>query len=191
MDPVSEVFDDQYFINRIQTEMFGIILKADIEATQFSQSGLFKGTIRKKYIIDFLKDSIGEDNVERITDNPAYDVKIKSVPVKIRTITGKAGIKIKWTTDRDKVVEFLGDYEPSHGMLLARKRKTDDNREYPSGFFYIPVNVQQRVFNEIGIQNYLNAPRPDTNSRGIELKRNAIETLLADPETKHINVNWF
>jgi hypothetical protein len=188
MDPISLEFENPTFQDKIKAEVPGIILKADSEATRLGRSGLLKGTMRKRHLLDFLIEHFGESRV-RMTDLlPEIDIIIDSIPLKIRTITGKSGVKIKWTIDREKAIEFMSDYKPSCGILLLRKRRVNDTRDYSCGLFWIPITTQNRVLEQLGLWNYLEPPKPETNSRGIELNKFALEQLISDSETKHINL---
>jgi len=188
MDPISLEFENQTFQDKIKAEVPGIILRAELEATQIGKWGFLKGIMRKRFLLDFLIEHFGESRVRRTDLLQDIDILIDSIPLKIRTITGKSGVKIKWTIDREKVIEFLSDYQPSSGILLLRKRRVNDTRDYPCGLFWIPITSQNRVLEQVGIGNYLKPPRPDTNSRGIELGKIALEQLISDSETKHIDL---
>lgn len=191
MDDLSNVFDDPIFQEKVCAELLDIVLQADLNASKYGSSGLLKGSIRKKHLIDFLIESFGYDNVEIVEHLPDVDLTLFKVPIKIRTITGKSGVKIKWTTDKEKVEDYFMDFKPTCGMILVRKRKYLDERPYPCGLFYIPLVTQEKVFSQLGLNGYIKRPPPETNSRGIALTRIALEMLLKDSETKHIDANWF
>lgn len=191
MDDLSNAFDDPIFREKVNMELLDVVLQADLNASKYGSSGLLKGSIRKKHLIDFLVGSFGYDNVEIVERLPDVDLKIFKIPIKIRTITGKSGVKIKWTTDKEKVEKYFIDFNPTCGMILVRKRKHLDEKPYLCGLFYIPVVTQEKVFSQLGLNGYIKRPPPETNSRGIELTRIALEMLLKDYETRHIDVKWF
>jgi hypothetical protein len=58
------------------------------------------------------------------------------------------------------------------------------------GVYYIPLNVQKRLFDRIGRQNYIKLPKPGTNPRGVEITKEALSTLVLDSESKSIEINW-
>lgn len=58
------------------------------------------------------------------------------------------------------------------------------------GFYYIPLEVQTRLFVRIGRQNYIKLPTPGTNPRGVEITNEALSNLVADKESKRIVINW-
>lgn len=192
MRSLSEAFNDKKFKEEVQRQLPGLIAKADIEASRVGNTGLEKGSFRKKYLIDFFIDHLSGENVETgfPIGMPDIDVKIFTLPVKIKTITGKRGIKIKWTIDRGKVENYLSNYNPSYGILLVRLNWDMKERNRPSGLFWIPLEAQQRVLKRLGTEKYLKPPKLGTNSRGIELSREALKNLLNDIDTKHIDINW-
>jgi hypothetical protein len=58
------------------------------------------------------------------------------------------------------------------------------------GFYYIPSEVQKRLFDSIGRQNYIKLPKPGTNPRGVEITKEALSALVEDTDSKKIEINW-
>jgi len=58
------------------------------------------------------------------------------------------------------------------------------------GLYYIPVEAQRELFNEIGRNNYIKLPKPGTNPRGVEIAREALMALLDHAFVKFIEINW-
>jgi len=189
MNSLSEAFDDEKFQKKVQKKFPHLMEIADIEGLKIGNTGMEKGSIRKKYLINFLIDHFGKDRVEKI-NLLGIDVKIDSQPVKIKTISSKCGVKIKWTVDSNKVENFFSAYTPSFGILLVRLNWGMKAKNRPSGLFWIPIEAQKRVLKQMGLKKYLKPPKIGTNSRGVELSREALEKLLIDIKTKHIDINW-
>ena len=58
------------------------------------------------------------------------------------------------------------------------------------GFYLIPLGVQDKVFKEIGRENYIKLPVEGTNPRGVEISRTALLRLTQDEGTSKIDINW-
>ncbi len=126
------------------------------------------------------------------------DVRLFGAPVSVKTITGSGGIKAVWTVDAASAAYFIKNYEPECDVLLAQIRwgcthaqeAIPGSPHHPGGLFLIPLDVQQKVFSEMGREGYLKMPKPGTNPRGVEFSRDAIAKLLRDPGTRCITVAW-
>ena len=57
-------------------------------------------------------------------------------------------------------------------------------------FFYIPLEVQRKVFYKIGRKNYIKLPKPGTNPRGVEISKEALISLVKDDNNKNIVIDW-
>jgi len=131
----------------------------------------------------------GEANVETeipITE-PEVDAKVFGEPVSIKTITGKSfgGVKLIWTVDSQKAKEFREHYYPHCGILLVQINWND-----VGGFYYIPLDVQKRLFDRMGKQEYIKLPKPGTNPRGVEITKEALSSMAKDSGSKSISINW-
>lgn len=191
MNIISETCEQPEFQKLIQKELPNIILKADLEASEYSSSGLFKGQFRKKYVIALLTKYFGKEKIKQVENIPDVDIIIGTTPLKIRTITGKSRVKVKWTTGSQKITEYIHDYEPTCGILLIRKKRFTDKTNYPCGLIWIPIEAQLNVFKNLGLSNYILTPKQNTNFRGIELSTAAFTSLLKDDMTKIISINNF
>lgn len=191
MSSISASFRDMAFQTRLKDELPNLIRDADLEGSRIGKTGMEKGLVRKKYLISFLKDHFGYSRVEDVKDKSLnIDVKIDSISVKIKTITGKRGVKIKWTIDTGKVNDFFENYTPNYGIILIRINWEMDERKKPSGFFWVPIETQLVVLKQLGLSNYIMPPKLHTNARGVELRKIALETLLAHKGTVHIDIDW-
>jgi len=57
------------------------------------------------------------------------------------------------------------------------------------GFYYIPLEVQKRLFDRIGRENYIKLPKPGTNPRGVEITKEALSDLVKDSIYRKIVIN--
>jgi len=131
----------------------------------------------------------GEANVETeipITE-PEVDAKLFGEPVSIKTITlaGSNSGKSIWTVDAKKAKEFRENYYPHCDILLVQINWNDTG-----GFYYIPLEVQKMLFDEIGRQSYIKLPKPGTNPRGVEITKEALSSLVKNRDSKCIEINW-
>lgn len=145
------------------------------------------GSLRERILIALLVYKFGEQNVD--TDVPItereIDVRVFGHPISIKTITGMGGVKIIWTVDAQKAREFRATYIPKCSMLLVQIEWND-----VGGLFFIPLEVQQRMFKEMGRERYIKLPKPGTNPRGVEFSKEALLRLLKHPNTTSIEINW-
>lgn len=133
--------------------------------------------------------NLAKQNVETeipITE-PEVDAKLFGEPISIKTITGKGfgGVKLIWTVDAQKAKEFRETYYPRCDILLVQI-----NWNGVGGFYCIPLEVQKRLFDKIGRQNYIKLPKPGTNPRGAEITKEALWSLVEDSESRSILINW-
>ncbi len=74
--------------------------------------------------------------------------------------------------DTQKAREFRETYYPRCDILLVQI-----NWGGVGGFYYIPVEAQQKLFDRIGRNKYIKLPKPGTNPRGVEISRKALSAL--------------
>ena len=193
MDPLLIAFNDENFIKKVQNRLPYLFQIAEIECSRNGKVGMEVGSTREKILIALLIDHFGESRVVTsipITE-PETDVIIDSIPISIKTITGKGGVKVSWTVDAPSARDFVNSYSPQCGILFARVNWDMKSSNEPSGLFYIPLETQQKILEQIGVERYLKLPKAGTNPRGIELSRNGLETLIKDNDTLRIRVNWY
>jgi len=165
-----EIFEDEKLVEKIKRRLPYLFQLAELESSRGGKTGMEVGSVREKIIIALLIYKFGEANVETeipITE-PGVDAKLFGLPVSIKTITGKsfAGVKLIWTVDAQKAKEFRDSYYPHCDILLIQINWND-----VGGVYYIPLNVQKRLFDRIGKQNYIRLPKPGTNPRGVKNRR--------------------
>lgn len=184
-----EIFEDEKLVEKIKRRLPHLFQLAELESSRAGKTGMEVGSVRERIIVALLICKFGETNVETqipITE-PEVDAKLFGQPVSIKTITGKgfSGVKLIWTVDAQKAKEFRESYYPHFDILLVQIKWNDYG-----GFYYIPVEVQKRLFDKIGRQNYIKLPKPGTNPRGVEITKEALSDLVKDGESKSIIIDW-
>lgn len=184
---LAELFEDQKLIEKIKRQLPYLFQLAELESSRAGKIGMEVGSVREKILIALLIYKFGGENVETkiaITE-PEVDVKLFGQPISIKTITGLGGVKIIWTVDAQKAREFMETYAPKCDILLALIRWGGSG-----GLYYIPLEVQQKVFKVMGRDRYIRLPKPGTNPRGVEYEKEALMNLLRSPQTKKIEIEW-
>ncbi len=188
-EKIDVLFSDNLIIRKIQDKLPKLFQLAELESSRAGKIGMEVGSVREKIIIALLIWKFGEKNVETeipITE-PEIDVRVMKNPISIKTISGKTptGVKLIWTVDAEKALEFQKHYKPTCDMLLVHI-----NWENGGGLYFIPVNVQSQVFRDMGRENYIRLPKPGTNPRGVEITGKSLQALITHPMTKNIPINW-
>jgi hypothetical protein len=184
---LAQLFEDKRLIGRIKNRLPYLFQIAELESSRAGKIGMEVGSVREKILIALLIYKFGDKNVETklpITE-PETDVKLFGYPISIKTITGIGGVKIIWTVDAQKSKEFCDTYAPKCDTLLANIQWDRTGHLY-----YIPLEVQKRIFRNLGKERYLRLPKAGTNPRGVEIGREALSTLIKDPDTKSIEIEW-
>lgn len=184
-----EIFRDEKLVEKIKLRLPYLFQLAEVENARAGKIGMEVGSTRERIIIALLIYKFGEENVGTnipITESDV-DVRVFGFPVSTKTATSKSlsGVKLMWTVDSNKAREFYETYYPKSGLLFTQVVWNDTG-----GFYYIPIEVQQSVFSEIGRNEYIRLPKPGTNPRGIELTRKALERLVKDSNTEKIMIYW-
>lgn len=184
---LDEIFVDKQLVNRIKKRLPYLFQLAELESSRAGKIGMEVGSLREKIVIALLIYKFGEDNVKTqipITE-PETDVELFGHPVSIKTITGMGGVKIIWTVDAQKAREFRETYVPKCDVLLVQIKWNGVGT-----FFYIPVEVQERILKKLGRERYFKLPKPGTNPRGVEISKEALLRLMGNSETKSIRIDW-
>lgn len=184
-----EIFEDEKLVARIQKRLPHLFQLAEFESSRAGKIGMEVGSLRERIIVALLIYKFGEANVESeipITESEV-DVKLFGNPISVKTITGNnfSGVKMIWTVDPEKARQFSEEYQPSCDMLFVQIYWGKEG-----GFYYIPIQVQRRLFDKIGRKNYIKLPKAGTNPRGVEITKEALMGLVEDSETKVIKINW-
>lgn len=186
---LKEIFEDKELKAKIQRKLPYLFSIAELERSRAGEIGMQVGSLRENIIIALLIYKFGEGNVETeipITE-PEVDLKLFGQPVSVKTITGKGfgGVKLIWTVDSQKAREFRENYYPRCDTLLAQV-----NWDSKGAFYYLPLEVQRKVFTEIGRERYMKLPKPGTNPRGVEITKEALEAIATDKDSKAIELYW-
>ncbi|HCJ66033.1 MAG TPA: type II restriction endonuclease subunit R [Elusimicrobia bacterium] len=186
---LKEIFEDEKLVEKIKRRLSYLFQLAELESSRAGKVGMQVGSVRESVIVALLIYKFGEANVETeipITE-PEVDAKLFGEPVSVKTITGKSfgGVKLIWTVDAQKAKEFRENYYPHCDILLVQI-----NWNSTGGFYYIPLEVQKKLFDKIGRKKYISLPKPGTNPRGVEITKEALSSLVKDSETKSITINW-
>lgn len=188
------LFDDKTYRQKTKNKLPYLFYIAELESSRAGKIGMEVGSTREKILIALLISKFGVGNVETeipITESEV-DVKLFDKPISIKTITGKGGVKVIWTVDAQKARQFCDTYAPTCDILLAQINWNNGKLEgrNKGGLFWIPLDIQKRILQQMGNENYLTPPKPGTNPRGVEISRNALERLLQDNDTKYIEILW-
>ena len=185
---LAQLFEDEEVVRKVKNRLPHLFQLAELESSRAGKVGMEVGSVRERIIVALLIYKFGEENVETeipITE-PEIDAKLFGEPVSIKTITGSfSGVKVIWTVDAAKAKEFREDYYPHCDILLVRINWDDIG-----GLYYIPVQTQKRLFDEIGRENYIKLPKAGTNPRGVEFAKNVLARLTEDSQSRHIEINW-
>ncbi|MFQ6067523.1 MAG: ThaI family type II restriction endonuclease [bacterium] len=76
-------------------------------------------------------------------------------------------------------------YYPHCDILLLQI-----NWNVGGGFYYMPLEAQERLFKRIGREEYIKLPKPGTNPRGVEISKNALSHLVEDEKIRVIGITW-
>jgi len=187
--PLLEIFEDERLVEKIKKRLPHLFQLAECESSRAGKIGMEVGSVRERIIVALLIYKFGEANVETeipITE-PEVDAKLFGEPLSIKTITGKSfgGVKLTWTVDARKAKEFREAYYPRCDILLIQI-----NWNESGGFYYIPLEVQKKLFDKIGRKHYIKLPKAGTNPRGVEITKEALSALLGDSECRGIEINW-
>jgi len=187
-DYLKSLFSDREIVNKIKRKLPSLFQLAEIDSSRAGKIGMEIGSVRERIIIALLMYKYGDKNVKvdiPITE-PETDVILFNKPISIKTISGNlGGVKLIWTVDPQKALDFSRNYYPSKDMLLVQI-----NWGGLGHFYYFPVACQIKVFNEIKRESYLKLPKQGTNPRGVEITKEALEKLSKRKDISKIDINW-
>jgi hypothetical protein len=186
---ILELFEDKEIIKKIKDKLPYLFQLAEVDNSRDGKLGMEIGSARERIIIALLIYKFGEENVGTdigITEAET-DVVIFDEPISIKTATGKkiSGIKLVWTVDPQKALEFSKKYNPSCGIILVQINW--DSKGY---LYFFPKNAQEDVLKLIGRDTYIKLPKQGTNPRGVEMSGVAIQELSKHRDTKIIEIDW-
>lgn len=159
-----------------------------IKHSRGGRVGMEVGNARERVLISLCMFVFGKENVEiPPTTSTEEDLSVYGNPISIKTKTGNSnsGIKIKWTTDWDKVDDIVDNYNPVCDLLLTKIVWGGS-----SGLYWVPVNVQRKILKQMGRDKYIKTPPRNTNPRGVEFSKEAMTRMLAASGTKELIIEW-
>ena len=186
----NEIFDDNLIVRRIKNKLPKLFQLAELESSRDGKIGMEIGSVRERIIIALLMFKYGIDIVNstvRITE-PEVDVFVKSEPLSIKTISTKTlklsgGIKLIWTVDARKALEFKNTYIPKCDFLLAQITWGGTGR-----ICLFSIESQIKILKFIGRDRYIKLPKEGTNPRGAEITAEALNLLLECEDTRIIEI---
>lgn len=186
---IQELFDDSVVINKVKAKLPYLFQLAEVDNSRDGKLGMEIGSARERIIIALLIYQFGEANVntENAITQAEVDVVLFNKPVSIKTVTGKrvSGVKLIWTVDPQKALEFSQRYVPTCDILLVQINWSS------TGFLYFfPKNAQEDVLNQLGRTSYIKLPVQGTNPRGVELSGLAVAALADHKDTRKIEIYW-
>lgn len=185
---LSQLFADEDIIKRVKNKMPSLFQFAELESSRAGKLGMEIGSARERIIIALLMYKFGEENVNTLSPitQPEIDVTLFETPISIKTVTGNlTGVKLIWTVDAQKALEFSKNYFPSVDLLLAQIKWGT------TGFFYyFPIEAQVNVFNKIGRERYIKLPKEGTNPRGVEITKEALDLIVKEKGVMKIELEW-
>lgn len=192
MKRLDDVFEDAKLVKLIKHKLPNLFNIAELESSRAGKIGMEVGSVREKILIALLIYKFGENNVKTdipITE-PEIDVIVYDRPISIKTVTDNGRIKLSWTVDQAKSIEFKSNFKPSCDLLLAQIKWNLSGKNNPGGLFFIPQETQMLVLQKLGKDDYIKLPPEGTNPRGVELTSLALSLLLEHEKTKKIEIVW-
>jgi len=147
------------------------------------------GSARERIIIALLIYKFGEENIKTdiaITKSET-DVIVFDEPISIKTVTNKkvVGVKLIWTVDAQKALEFIDDYSPKCDILFVHI-----NWGGKGAMYLLSKEGQQEILAQYGKEFYFKLPKQGTNPRGVEITNEAINKLVEHSTTKKVEIDW-
>lgn len=186
---ISELFEDTYTVQKIKRKLPQLFLLAELECQRAGRVGMEVGSIRERIIVSLLIYKFGEKNV--VTEIPItqheVDVLLFNKPISIKTKTSKvhSGFKLSWTVDALPAKDFQDLYRPSCDIIYVQI-----NWNNQGGLYFIPVEEQIWLLNELGKTDYIKLPKPGTNPRGVEISTKALRALVDCQNTLKMEIHW-
>lgn len=187
----NKLFDDNLIVKRVKNKLPHLFQLAELESSRNGKLGMEIGSVRERILIALLMYKFGIDIVDPdipITA-PEVDVIVDNTPLSIKTITTNTGkwspIKLIWTVDPHKALEFKNTYVPSCDMLVAKIRWNSCGK-----LLLFTKEAQLQVLNDIGRDRYIKLPKENTNPRGVEITPEALSLLENHIDTRSIEINF-
>jgi hypothetical protein len=113
---------------------------------------------------------------------------VKGEPLSIKTVSTKtsklsSGVKLIWTVDAKKALEFKNTYSPKCASLLVQITWGGVGK-----LCLFSLESQKKVLQSIGRDRYIKLPKEGTNPRGAEITAEALNLLLECEDTRIIEI---
>lgn len=191
MSVYNKLFDDKLVVKRVKNKLPHLFQLAELESSRNGKLGMEIGSVRERILIALLMYKFGIDIVDPnipITA-PEIDVIVNNEPLSIKTMTTQSRswtpIKLIWTVDRQKALEFKDNYQPTCAMMVAKICWNSQGK-----LLLFSKKSQLEVLNLIGKDRYIKLPKQNTNSRGVEITTEALGLLEQSSDTKCIDINF-
>lgn len=186
---IYEIFNEKDIVLKIKDKLPYLFQLAEIDNSRDGKLGMEIGSARERILIALLIYKFGEENVKTdiaITQSE-IDVIVYDEPISIKTVTNNnvVGVKLIWTVDAQKALEFINDYSPECDILLAHI-----NWNNKGAIYLLSKEGQKEVLSEYGKEYYFKLPKAGTNPRGVEISNQAIRKLVEHDATKKIEIDW-
>ncbi|MDR3273653.1 MAG: ThaI family type II restriction endonuclease [Flavobacteriaceae bacterium] len=184
---ILKLFEDKSLVEKIQIKLPKLFQIAELESSRAGKIGMEVGSLRERIVVALLIYVFREENV--IGDIPITeaetDVIVFDNPISIKTITGNGGVKLSWTVDAQKAIEFSKNYIPDCDMIFVQI-----NWNNSGGFYYFTKVLQTEIMQNLGREKYLKLPKVGTNPRGTEMSSEALKILMKNENAFKIPINW-
>lgn len=186
---IHELFSKEEIIKKIKDKLPYLFQLAELDNSRDGKLGMEIGSARERIVIALLIYNFGEENIKTdiaITQSET-DVIVFDEPISIKTVTNKkvVGVKLIWTVDAQKSLEFINNYSPECDMLFVHINWQDRG-----GLYLISKEIQQEILAQYGKGFYFKLPKLGTNPRGVEITNQAINKLVEHSNTKKIEIDW-
>lgn len=182
---------NQQFREKIERILPTLFNMAELESKRGNKIGMEVGNVREKIIIALFMYVYGQDSVSfPPTTSHELDVILHDNPISIKTKLYKKncdydGVKLTWTTDWQKVQEFMAKYRPQSDMVFVNVVWGGSG-----AFHIIKKETQQKALDDNSIHWYCKIPRQGTNFRGVPMSKEALQLLAEHHDTQKIPINW-
>ncbi|MCL2599149.1 MAG: ThaI family type II restriction endonuclease [Firmicutes bacterium] len=188
----NEIFDDNLVVRKIKNKLPKLFQLAELESSRDGRLGMEIGSARERILIALLMFKYGIDIVNakvKITETEV-DVFVKEQALSIKTISTKTsklsrGVKLIWTVDAKKALEFKTSYTPKCDLLLAQIVWDGVGK-----LCLFSRRSQIEILNTIGRGRYIKLPKEGTNPRGAEITTEALNLLMQCEDTRIIEVSF-
>lgn len=186
---ITEIFNNPNIVKKIQEKLPYLFQMAEVDNSRDGKLGMEIGSARERILIALLMSEFGEENIKTnipITHTEA-DAIVFDKPTSIKTVTNKkiVGIKLIWTVDAQKSLEFIDYYKAECDMIFVHINWLNQG-----GIYFIPKQAQSEILKTLGKDNYFKLPKQGTNPRGVEITSDALVILTQHPQAQKIDITW-